>query len=129
MKYHYITKKLDHLGMGVSFVCAIHCAVLPVLVGVLPLIGLELLAHPVFETAIIITSLIIGATAILRAWKRHHKPQPAFIMLIGFTLILAGRFLADESHEWLFLSVGGITVAVSHYFNWLLDRSCHHQHK
>ena len=39
----------DWLGIGASVLCAIHCAAMPFVVGLLPLIGLSFLADPAFQ--------------------------------------------------------------------------------
>lgn len=55
-----ISKNLDKLGVGVSLLCAVHCAALPLIISSLPLLGLKIFGNPLIETSIILLSLIIG---------------------------------------------------------------------
>ena len=40
------SSRLDHAGMTASILCAIHCAIVPLLITLLPLAGLGFLANP-----------------------------------------------------------------------------------
>ncbi|HEY8783887.1 MAG TPA: MerC domain-containing protein [Mucilaginibacter sp.] len=55
--------KLDRIGMTAFTLCAIHCAIVPLLITSLPLLGLGFLANPWFEWGMIIFALFIGIYA------------------------------------------------------------------
>jgi len=111
---------LDKMGIGVSILCAVHCAILPLIITMLPLLGLEVFANPLLESAIITISLIIGITSLSSAFVQHRNRLPLALMVTGFVSIFTGRYLIGENLEWLFLTSGGLTVAISHYINWQL---------
>ena len=77
--YLYIVKtikhssKLDHIGMTASILCAIHCAIVPILITTLPLFGLGFLANPWLEWGMIILALFIGIYAIGLSYFRSHR--------------------------------------------------------
>ncbi|HEY2583370.1 MAG TPA: MerC domain-containing protein, partial [Mucilaginibacter sp.] len=48
---------LDNVGMTASVLCAIHCALVPLLITSLPLLGLGFLANPWLEWSMIILAL------------------------------------------------------------------------
>jgi hypothetical protein len=62
------THKLDAVGFTASTLCAIHCAVTPLLLTALPLAGLKFLAHPAIETAMIMLSLLIAVSHLVN-WR------------------------------------------------------------
>ncbi len=121
-----LRKRLDHLGIGVAVLCAIHCALLPVIITMLPMFGLRFLAHPLLEMGIILLSLIIALASLSRSWRRHRSWLPGGLVIAGFTLILTGHFGVPEATEWLFLTAGSTLVAVAHLVNWRCSRKCTH---
>jgi hypothetical protein len=121
-----IRKKLDHLGIGVAVLCAIHCALLPVLMAMLPMAGLKFLAHPALELGIILLSLIIALASLGKSWHVHRRRLPGAMVLTGFALILTGHFGVSETYEWMFLTAGSFLVAAAHLVNWRCTKSCTH---
>ena len=115
--------RLDQLGITASIACAIHCAALPLVVTYLPLIGLEFLANVWVEIIMIVLSLCIGAWSLSGSYKRHHNVVPILILVSGFALIAMGHFLLHELESFL-IPLGGCTIAVAHYLNWRLSKSC-----
>src|ERR1700754_2889648 len=89
---------LDAMGISVSLLCAIHCAVLPLFFTSLPLFGLEILHSKVFEYGMIAFAAVIGSYALYHGWKKHHhKIAPLLIFLIGLCfLILKEIFVSKE---------------------------------
>jgi hypothetical protein len=115
---------IDRMGIGVSLLCAIHCALLPLIITMLPLLGLEVFADPLFENAIIFISLIIGITSLSSAFVQHKTRLPLLLMVTGFISIFIGHYFIAKDFEWLFLTLGGLTVAAAHYNNWQLIKRC-----
>jgi hypothetical protein len=74
---------LDKLGIGASLLCAIHCALLPVLFTTLPLMGIELLENEQVELGFILFSLVVGCFALYNGYKKHHRkisPLKVFVL-------------------------------------------------
>ena len=120
--------RLDQLGMTASIACAIHCAVLPLVVTVLPLVGLEFLANKWVEISMICISLVIGAWSLISTYPRHQNLAPLLVLITGFVFIAAGHFLFVQI-ESILVPLGGFTIAAAHYMNWKLNRVCGHEHK
>lgn len=64
---------LDKLGILASVACAVHCAVLPLVITVLPLIGMEFLANEWVEISMICLAIGIGAWSLVGAYSSHKK--------------------------------------------------------
>ncbi len=113
----------DAIGFTASTLCAIHCAATPLLLTVLPLAGLKFLAHPTIEAAMIVLSVMIGATSMVHGYRKHHRQFTALLILIaGFAIIFAGHFVLPEPYGELAIPSGAGTVAFAHLVNWRLCR-------
>ncbi len=124
MRFSNLHQHLDKMGIGVSLLCAIHCAVLPLIMTTLPLLGLEFFGSAFMESLIILLSLVIGITSLVSSVSQHKKRLPLYIMLCGFVAIFAGHFLVSGKAEWILLAMGGLAVATAHYINWQLVKRC-----
>jgi hypothetical protein len=120
--------QLDQLGMGASIACAIHCAVLPIVVTSLPLIGLEFLANTWVEITMIFFSALIGTWSIGGSYSKHKKRLPMILLLSGFSLIATGHF-AWHQVESILIPLGGFTIAAAHFINWKYIQVCGHNHE
>ena len=122
------TARLDRLGMTASTLCAIHCALVPIFLTTLPLLGLEFLANPWVEMSMIVASVILGTLSLSLSYrKQHHKLLPFIVLFAGFALITVGHFTAFSSLESVLIPLGGLTVAAAHLVNWRLNRTCSHK--
>ncbi|WP_158827401.1 MerC domain-containing protein [Mucilaginibacter lacusdianchii] len=121
-----LSVRLDKAGMGISFLCAIHCALLPVCLAILPVLGLEFLASPRLEISIIILSVLIGVSSLSLSWYKHRSFLPFVIMAFGFLSIFSGHFWLTNTKEWLWLGLGGTLVALAHYQNWKIGHKQYH---
>lgn len=120
--------KLDKIGICVSVLCAAHCALLPLVITLLPLIGFKFLANEYFELAIIATSLLIGYTSLRGSYRKHYNMRPLIIITQGFIVIFIGKLLVASHYEWLFLTVGGLLIATAHFYNSKLSMHLNEDH-
>lgn len=124
MKQRFVGLHVDFIGFVASFLCAIHCASLPLLLSLTPLLGLKLLENPFLEYAMILLSSIIASYALIKGYARYHKKLLALvIVLFGFLLIALGRFLETETLEITFTSTGAIAISTAHFINWKCTQS------
>lgn len=121
----------DRIGAAASFLCAIHCALLPFVLALLPLIGLEFLASHTFERGFVIFACALALFSLIRGYRRHHLSQPLAFALPGLTLLLLGVTVAEGYsivvHSVL-VTLGGLLVAFSHFLNLRADRLLDHVH-
>ena len=121
------TARLDRLGMTASTLCAIHCALVPIFLTALPLLGLEFLANEWVEITMIIASVILGTLSLSLSYrKQHRKVLPFVVLFAGFALIATGHFSGITVLEPILIPIGGFTVAAAHLVNWRLNRTCSH---
>ena len=114
----------DRVGAAASFLCAVHCALLPFVIALLPLIGLGFLADHRFERIFVACAAALASVTIITAWRRHRKLHALFLLVPGITLLLAGIVIDIGRHEWLHTTLvvcGGVLVASAHVTNLVLS--------
>ncbi|RWY47460.1 MerC domain-containing protein [Mucilaginibacter gilvus] len=125
MKLFWTTINLDNIGMTASTLCAIHCAVVPVIFTSLPLIGLSFLANPWIEWSMIILALFIGFYAISTSYLfKHRKVLPVILLLGGFTFILLGHTIIKGWPQFVMAPMGGLLIAFAHFVNYKYQGIC-----
>ena len=120
---------LDAVGFSASFLCAIHCAVLPLVLTISALSGLHFLGDEKVEIGIIIFSALVAIASLIPGYFKHHRKKTAIIIaIIGFVIIGAGRVVHTEFWEAFLTTIGALGVASAHFINWRHCRACRHQH-
>ena len=71
---------IDRLGLSASAACAVHCALMPMLVGALPALGLGFLSHGPFEVVMVSLSCVLGMSSVIRSWRLHRRMHPIMLM-------------------------------------------------
>ncbi|MET3115045.1 hypothetical protein AAKU52_002788 [Pedobacter sp. CG_S7] len=124
MKQLKLKMNLDRFGITASTLCAIHCAVLPFMLTILPLWGLGFLANESIELTMISISIIIGVWSLGRSyWLSHRNLLPTLLLIFGFVFIASGHFLGIAVLEPILIPLGGFTIATAHLINLRLFKS------
>lgn len=117
----------DALGITASLACAIHCAVLPLLLTSLPIFGIDIINNYFFEFGMIGLAFVVGLYALYHGYKKHHHTfLPALIFTAGFSFLLLKELFHDY-HLW-FLIPAVILILSAHYLNYRLCRKANHCH-
>ena len=115
----------DRIGATASFLCAIHCALLPFVLTLLPFIGLEFLADRRFERGFVMFACALALLVLIRGFRRHQHPLPLLLATPGLALLLLGVTYA-EGYSVILHSVlvtcGGLLLAAAHFVNLHRDR-------
>lgn len=123
----------DRFGATASFLCALHCAVLPFVVAVLPALGLGFLANHAVERAFVLFACSLGSATVLLGLRRHGDRRALALLLPGVGLLLGGIAVdSGAAPLWhaLLVSVGGVLLSLAHLTNLRLshvhDARCRH---
>lgn len=86
--------KLARIGDILSLSCAVHCALSPLFLAVVPVAALSAspLAHEV-ESWVVITSLLLCAFGLWTGYRRHRRPD-------AWQLFAAALVLVAVGHHW-----------------------------
>lgn len=117
----------DGLGIATSIACAIHCAVLPLLLTSLPLFGIDLIHNIFFEAGMIALAFAIGSMVLQHGFRRHHhKLAPILLFSAGcIFLVLKQLFI---SYEIALLVPAVAFILAAHFLNFRFCRKANHCH-
>lgn len=118
----------DALGIAASIACAIHCAVLPLLMTSLPIFGINIIKNTAFEYGMILIAALVGFQALRHGFKKHHhKKTPVIIFTVGIILLLLKQ--SWEEYQLFFLIPAMGMIVAAHTINYLSCRKANHCHK
>lgn len=111
----------DAVGVTASVACAIHCALMPLILTSLPLFGIDIINNSAFEFFMIGISFFVGVIALYHGRKHHHHSK---LPVILFSLGIAFLFAKQIWHHYflLFLIPAVILIVSAHYINFRLCR-------
>src|SRR5687767_8821300 len=116
---------LDRLGAFGSMVCAVHCAVVPLLIALAPSLGAARWLGGRFELAFVIFATALGLFSVIWGYRRHGAVRALGLLLPGLaTLWLAIGFAplhdAVLPHA-MAMTFGGTLVGLAHLANLRLN--------
>jgi hypothetical protein len=120
---------VDRVGATASMLCAVHCALLPFVLALLPLIGLEFLAGHTFERIFVGCAAVLACASLVTAYRRHRRPHALFLMVPGIALLCVGIVVNLDVHVLVHTAcvvTGGVLVASAHVVNLVLAHRHHH---
>jgi len=117
----------DAIGITTSLACAIHCALLPLLLSSLPVLGVDIIDNHAFEYFMILLAFAIGTVALYHGYKKHHhRFLPMGLFTAGMLLLLGKQFWHQVHLLLLFPAV--VTIISAHFINFRLCRAHDHAH-
>jgi hypothetical protein len=130
---NHVIASMDTLGIAASSLCLVHCLAMPLVVGILPLVGLKFLeGHPAHVTLAFFV-LTFALLAIVPGYLKHRRGDILAMMLVGVGLVLYATFLAQftlgESAEIPIITVGNLILVFTHLRNRALHKCTVHSHK
>ena len=117
----------DTLGVSATIACAIHCALLPLLLTSLPLFGINILENAFFEAGMILLAMVIGGYSLWHGYRLHHHSYVPLIIFIAGMFFLTLKQFSVELHLWLLIPAIPLIVS-AHYLNWRFCRKARHCH-
>lgn len=117
----------DALGVGTSLACAIHCAVLPLLVSSLPFLGVDFIQNKLFEYSMIGLAFTIGIFSLSHGYRKHHRQlYPILIFIVGFSFLLGKELI--NGMEIPFLMIAVVLIITAHWANYKRCKKVEHSH-
>jgi len=120
----------DRLGAVGAFICALHCALIPVALALLPALGLGLVAWHGLEAAFAVFATVLAVTSLYLGY-RGHRAYHAWLLVAPGLLLIWGALLYEPLHlsvvpHAVAMAVGGVLIAIAHLVN--LRLSYGHSH-
>ena len=127
---------LDRIGATGSLVCAAHCALLPLLIALLPSLGIATWLGDGFEFGFVVFATLFGFAILTWSYRRHRTLRALALLLPGLAALWAGILVAPLHHALVphavVMTFGGTLVGLAHLANLRLnhghvhDASCAH---
>ena len=115
---------VDQLGAGLSLACAAHCMATPLLLSLLPFVGLGFLADESVETLLLGTSLVLAVGSLCWGFRIHHQRRTLLLLGAALLLIVGGRLSPEETTEVVGVVLGAGLLACGHLLNRHLCKTC-----
>jgi hypothetical protein len=122
----------DIMGAATSIACAIHCALLPILMTSLSVFGVNIIHNQWFEWGMIFLAFFVGAYSLLHGFLKHHQSYiPLLVFCAGALFLVLKQLL--YLYEFWFLIPAVALILYAHYTNYKLCQkskcsSPHHKH-
>ena len=118
---------LDRLGATGSLVCAVHCAVLPLAIALLPSLGIAVWLGDDFERGFVAFATLLGLFTLAWGYRRHRAVRALGLLVPGLAALWFGVFY-PPLHEALLphaiaMTIGGTRVGTAHLANLRLNRA------
>jgi MerC mercury resistance protein len=119
--YMAIRVNWDIMGIATSLACAVHCAVLPIVLTTLPVFGINIIHNSFFEWGMIALAFFVGGYSLFNGYTRHHHTTlPLLIFFTGFIFLILKQFFPHQ--EYLFLVLAVFFIISAHLLNFLCCR-------
>ena len=121
---------LDFLGMAASGICAIHCALSPLVIAISALGVISFLNSPIVEYFFLPAAIILIIFSLGRSYFLHHKNKTVLLLaILGISLLVVGHLIHFPWIAAVLSAGGGISIVIAHYKNWKILKSCRlHDH-
>lgn len=116
-------KRLDHVGTYLSFACAIHCALTPLAVALLPFLAFESASQEIIHKCVILVSVILAIGGFCWGVRRHRAWHLLYLVGSGIALLAFSQF-GSYAHAEMIAAVGALCLAASHWINRQLCKRC-----
>lgn len=110
----------DRVGFAASFLCAVHCALLPLALALLPALGLNFGGWIDFDQAFVVFATLLGLTTMSLGYRRHRAFRAWALLLPGLGLVWLGAFTPLHDHTLghaAIMVAGGLLLAGAHLLN------------
>jgi hypothetical protein len=111
-----LRRRLDHVGIGLAGLCAVHCLATLVLVSALGLGGHFLLQENIHRIGLFL-ALVVAAVAIGWGMLRHRRILPFAIASIGLGFMAWALLVPHGANEFLLTLLGVTIVSLAHFLN------------
>ena len=102
--------------MATSVACAVHCAILPLVLTSLPVFGINIINNTAFEWVMIGIAFIVGCLALVYGYQHNHKNRrPVLLFTAGFIFLMLKQFF--YKYEFLFLAPAIFLILYAHFLN------------
>jgi CHASE2 domain-containing sensor protein len=112
-----LRRRLDHFGIGLAGLCAVHCLLTLVVISALGLGGHFFLLDPAIHRVGLALALLVAIVAIGWGTLRHGRWLPFAVAVAGLALMAAALLVPHGTNEFVLTLLGVGIVSVAHWMN------------
>jgi hypothetical protein len=117
------------LGISTSIICAIHCALAPLLMSSLPLFGVNIIENVWVELLLLGSAFLIGIISLWHGYKKHHHTiTPLMLFSTGMLLFFIHQFTDNDYSVLILVIPGVVAIIAAHMLNYVKCRKANHCH-
>jgi hypothetical protein len=120
----------DRLGAVGAFICALHCALIPLALALVPTLGLGLVGWHGLEWAYVGLASVLAISSLYLGYRGHRAYHAWALVAPGLALTWAGLFYqplhTSVVPHAVVMAIGGVLIAIAHLVN--LRLSWGHSH-
>ncbi len=109
-------RRLDHFGIGLAGMCALHCVATVLLVSGLGIGGHFLLSPDIHRIGLVL-ALIVAAVAIVWGALKHRRAAPFVVAMMGLSFMGGALAVEHGTHEAVLTIIGVALVSLGHVLN------------
>jgi hypothetical protein len=116
----------DRVGVLGSVLCALHCALLPLLIAALPALGLGGLDLVDLDQGFTVFASLLGVSTLAAGYRRHRAFHAWAALIPGLAMIWIASFSSLHDHSLghvLLMVSGGLMIAAAHAINLRLSHA------
>jgi len=130
------TGRMERLGTFASMACAVHCALMPVVIGAGAAGTFSFLNHEPVEWGMVVLAAVVGTVAAWKGFRTHGNVAVVTVLLLAVLALVghAAHLFDEGGHEghnhgvaWSGV-VAGVALAASLFVNNRMCRTCHDCH-
>ncbi len=117
-------RQADRVGFAASMLCAIHCAAMPLLLAILPTLGLGAGGWVDLDQAVVVFATLLAAGTLTIGWRRHRAYRAWGLLLPALGLLWFATFGPFHAHGGMegalhagMMVAGGLLLAAAHLTN------------
>lgn len=126
---------LEVLALVAPIICLVDCIVIPIVLAVLPFVGIHQVWHGVSDQLLALIAVGICTPVILPGYFQHRRKSVLFMMAGGFSLIFLANFagpVIDHTLHSLIAISGSALLIKANFDNKKFSKKCachaHHSH-
>jgi hypothetical protein len=128
-----LTDLADRVGVSAAWLCALHCALLPIAIAFAPALAVWGLTG--WEAGFVAFAAVLGLTSLGLGYRRHRTFRAFWFLLPGLALLALATLTPLHDRLWThaaMMTAGGLLVGLAHVVNLRLvhghvhDASCGH---
>ena len=109
------TRSIDNFGIFISSLCAVHCALTPLLLLSTTVVSINPELLETIEIPFLVVSAFVALFSVATSLGRHKNFLPLIFAISGLAFVLFGGFY--ESLEVVFRVTGSLLIIASHSIN------------